>query len=249
LRNVIARYYNALFRAGVNADLVSPETDLAKYKLVLAPDLIILPDELAEKLNSYVKNGGVLLTDCRTGVKNETNLAHERTLPGLLSSMLGIEIEEYEAITPDFNYRIVSNSLFKDTLTAINYADWVTAKTAEPKAGFDQWHLKSMAAVTRNKFGNGTGWYVGTIAREDRFYDAVISSVLHDAGIQKYPGLPQGVEISYRVGNNRKLLFIINHNEEPVDVPVLTGKTELITGKKTQEIWKLGIYDVAVIEL
>jgi beta-galactosidase len=249
VRSTIARYYNALFRAGVNADLISPETDLSKYKLVLATDLILLPDEMAEKLNNYVKNGGVLLTDCRTGVKDETNLAHERTLPGLLSPMLGIEIEEYEAITPDFSYKIISNELFPDTLTAINYSDWITPKTAEVKAGYNQWHLKSMAAVTRNTFGKGIGWYVGTIAKEEKFYDAVMSSVINDARIETYKGLPAGVEASYRTGNNKKLLFLINHNEEPKNVPVPSGKTELITGKKTQGTLELGIYGVAVIEL
>jgi beta-galactosidase len=249
VRSVIARYYNALFRTGVNADLISPETDLTNYKLVLAPDLILLPDEMAEKLNNYVKNGGVLLTDCRTGVKDETNLAHERTLPGLLSPMLGIEIEEYEAITPDFSYKIMSQDLFTDIYTAINYSDWITPKGAEVKAGYDEWHLLSMAAVTRNVFGKGKGWYVGTIAREEKFYDELMSAVIKDAGIEPYKGLPVGVEASYRTGNNKKLLFLINHNEEPKNVPVPSGKTELITGKKTQGTLELGIFGVAVIEL
>jgi len=117
------------------------------------------------------------------------------------------------------------------------------------KAGFDQWHLKSMAAITRNKFGQGIGWYVGTIAREDKFYDAVISSAIKDAGIEKYQGLPLGIEVSYRTENKRKLLFLINHNEEPKIVPVPIGKTELITGRKTQGTLELGIYGIAVIEL
>jgi beta-galactosidase len=238
-----------LFRAGVNADLVSPETDLTKYKLVLAPDLILLPDEMAEKLNNYVKNGGVLLTDCRTGVKDETNLAHERTLPGLLSPMLGIEIEEYEAITPDFTYKIMSQDLFTGTYTAVNYCDWITPKGAEVKAGYDEWHLLSMAAVTRNSFGKGKGWYVGTIAKEEKFYDELMSSVIKDAGIDAYQGLPVGVEAIYRTGNIKTLLFLINHTEEPKNVPVPSGKTELITGKKTQGMLELGIYGVAVIEL
>ena len=93
-RAVMGKYYNALFRAGVNADFVRPDADLSKYKLVLAPDLYVLPDKIANSLNEYVHQGGVLLADCRTGVKDENNLCHKRTLPGLLSPMLGIRIEE-----------------------------------------------------------------------------------------------------------------------------------------------------------
>jgi beta-galactosidase len=91
----VARYYDALFRAGVNTDLISPEADLSGYKLVFAPDLAILPDARARKLTAFVERVGVLLADARTGVKDENNLAHERTLPGLLSDILGITIEEY----------------------------------------------------------------------------------------------------------------------------------------------------------
>ncbi|MBA7568129.1 Beta-galactosidase bgaB [subsurface metagenome] len=157
VRDAIARYYNAFFRAGINVDMISPEADLLKYKLVLTPDLIVLPDELAEKLNNYVKNGGVLLADCRTGVKYEANLAHKRTLPGLLSPMLGIEIEEYGAITPDMEYELKSENTFSGSYSAIHYCDWITTKGAEVLAGYEQWHLKSFAAVTRNSYGQGKG--------------------------------------------------------------------------------------------
>ena len=77
----------------MNVDIVQPGDDLSGYKLVLAPHLHVLPDEVANQLVEYVRDGGVLLADCRTGVKDETNLAYARTLPGLLSPALGIEIE------------------------------------------------------------------------------------------------------------------------------------------------------------
>jgi beta-galactosidase len=143
----------------------------------------------------------------------------------------------------------MSQDIFTETYTAVNYCDWITPKSAEVKAGYDEWHLLSMAAVTRNSFGKGKGWYVGTIAKEEKFYDELMSSVIKDAGIDAYKGLPVGVEAIYRTGNNKTLLFLINHTEEPKNVPVPSGKTELITGKKTQGTLELGIYGVAVIEL
>jgi beta-galactosidase len=250
VRDAIARYYNALFRAGINVDMINPEADLSNYKLVLTPDLIVLPDELAEKLNNYVKNGGVLLTDCRTGVKDETNLAHERTLPGLLSPVLGIEIEEYGAITADMQYELKSTNTFAKSYTAVNYCDWITPKGAEVLAGYEQWHLKSFAAVTRNSYGQGKGWYVGTVVKEESFYDELITKLLADAGIKTYIDLPIGVEASIRQGDSKKLLFLINHTEESrvVKVPAVVKK-DLLSGEKTEKNIELGIFGVAVIEL
>jgi beta-galactosidase len=197
-----------------------------------------------------VKQGGVLLADCRTGVKDEHNLCHPRTLPGKLSPVLGIVIEEYEALTGDLKYRVTGKKNLPGEFTAEHYVDWVTAKKARTLAEHTQWHLKSFAAVTRNSFGKGRGWYVGVIAREEEFYDLLIAGLLTDAGIQAIVHPPLGVEVSVREGKKgKKLLFLINHTEEPQTVRVPSGKTEVIKGRKTKESIELGPLDVALIRL
>jgi hypothetical protein len=45
------RYYNALFRAGVNVDMIRPTEKLDGYRAVLAPDLYVLPDAVAGNLS------------------------------------------------------------------------------------------------------------------------------------------------------------------------------------------------------
>ena len=172
-QEAIKRYYNALFRAGVNVDIVRPGDDLSGYKLVLAPHLHVLADDVANQLVEFVSGGGVLLADCRTGVKDETNLAYDRTLPGLLSPALGIEIDEYESLAlgitdkeeddlQDPNRRA---SWAKATLPCITPTG-SSRRPPMPLARYDQPHLKEFAAVTRNEFGEGIGWYVGTIVSE-----------------------------------------------------------------------------------
>ena len=48
-QDAIRRYYGALFRAGVNVDMIRPTDDLSGYKAVFAPHLYILGDEAAKK--------------------------------------------------------------------------------------------------------------------------------------------------------------------------------------------------------
>ncbi|MHC4159790.1 MAG: beta-galactosidase [Planctomycetota bacterium] len=247
---VMRRYYDALFRAGVNVDFIPPKADLSKYKLVLAPDLYVLPDCLAGKLNEFVRAGGVLLADCRTGVKDENNLCHKRTLPGLLSPMLGIKIEEYSAVPGDAKYKVTGTDDFPGSFTATKYVDWLTPENAKALAAYEeQWHLEPFAAVTKNTYGKGTGWYVGTIFEEDAFYDQLIEKLLQDADIEPLVKPPLGVEVSVRQGNDRKLLFVINHTEQPQTVNVPKGKLELLSGEKTKNTITLKKFDVAVIKL
>jgi beta-galactosidase len=248
-QDAVRRYYRALFRAGVNVDIVSPDARLSAYKLVLAPNLYILPDALAARLNAYVKQGGVLFADCRTGVKDETSLCHARTLPGRLASMLGIEIQEYESLGDGLTYAITGTEDFPGPFTAVQYVDWLTPKKAEVLAGYDQWHLTSFAALARHRFGRGFGWYLGAVVREETFYDQLLARLLADAGVRPLVTPPAGVEVSLRQGAGRKLLFLLNHTEQTQTVAVPAGKQELLSGRKTAACLDLPPFAVAVVRL
>jgi len=245
----MSRYFRALFRAGVGVDMIKPTEDLSQYRLVIAPALTIVPDALAARFSEYVKSGGVLLADCRFGVKDETNLCHERTLPGLLSDALGITIEEYEAMDEATEYRIVGKTGIEGAFTAVEYADWISPQGSEVLAGFDQWHLREFAAATRNRFGDGLAYYLGTIAREEGFYDLLIAEILKGAKVQPPLAPPPGLEVTLRQNGKRKLLFLVNHTEERKSVPVASGKKELLTGETTGKAIELDAYGVAVIKL
>jgi beta-galactosidase len=244
----IRRYYDALFRAGVNVDVVPPAADLSAYKLVLAPELFVLPDAVARKLVSFVEQGGVLLADLRTGVKDGTGLVHARTLPGLLAPALGIEIEEYEALAA-VEYPLAAFAPLDGRFTASRYADWITAKGAEVVASYSGWPVKEYAAVTRHAHGKGRGWYVGTVVKEEGFYDRLAQALLKDAGIEPVLAAPRGVEVALREGAGRKLLFVLNHTAAPVTVRVPAGKRELLTGQVTSGTLELAVLGVAVLEL
>jgi beta-galactosidase len=247
--NAVRRYQRALFRAGVNVDMIAPAEDFSQYKIIFAPHLYILPDAVARRLNEFVTNGGILVTDGRTAVKDETGLMHERTLPGLLSEMLGITIEEYESLSAGMEYGVMGKNGFSGTYIAGQYADWVMPQGAEVLAGFEPWHMQSFAALTRNRFGQGYGYYAGVNVKEETFYDALVADVLAHAGIRPVTKPPAGVEISVREGDGKRLLFAINHTEQKQTVSVPAGKSELLTGATTGDTLELDVYSVAVVKL
>lgn len=248
-QNSIRRWHRALFRAGVGVDMVRPGSDLAGYKVVFAPHLLVLSDGTATQLSDFVRSGGTLATDCRTGVKDETSLCHARTLPGLLSEALGISIEEYEALSSDITYTVTGSVPLPGSFSAVQFADWITARGAEVLAWYEEWHMREFAAATRNRFGSGWGYYVGTIIRNDAFYDAIVADILGHAGVAVEVQPPAGVEASAREGAGKKLLFLVNHTEEKKVVKMQPGKQDLLTGKTTGSTVLLEPYGVAVIRL
>ncbi len=250
------RVYEALVRAGVNVDIVQSTDDLSNYRAVFAPDLYVLPDAVAETLSGYVEAGGVLFTDSRSGVKDETNLCSARTLPGLLTDALGITIEEYESLGNDrgrgdpFTYNVTGVGDFADgTFTAMRTSEWVLPQGAEVLAGYDAWHMTDFAALTRNRFGKGWGYFLGTVVDEPVFYDRLVADILAHAGVTAPMTPPEGIEVSLRQNDERKLLFVINHTETSQTVAVPAGKRELLGGKETAASITLDRFGVAVIEL
>jgi beta-galactosidase len=244
----IRRYYDAFFRAGVQLDVVPPTADLSGYRLVLTPELFVLPDAVAAKLVAFVAQGGVLLADLRTGVKDETGLVHARTLPGLLAPALGIEIDEYEALSA-VEYGLAGKPPLAGRFTATRYADWITPRGAEAVLGYSDWPVKEFAAVTRHRHGQGRGWYVGTVVKEEGFYDALARALLADAGVAPIVTPPAGVEVVTREGSGRKLLFVLNHTAVPQRLQVPAGKRDLLGERVTSGILELPPLGVAVVEL
>jgi beta-galactosidase len=239
----------------VNVDIVQPGDDVSHYKLVLTPHLHVLPDAFAEQLVEYVKSGGVLLADCRTGVKDETNLAYDSTLPGLLSPALGIQIDEYESLglgitdKESVKYKIHDAQDPDQEFVAIHYADWIRPTEAETMWRYKEPHLDSFAAVTRNEFGGGIGWYIGTISEQPEFYDGLIAEALMDAKIEPLVKLPLGVEAAVREADDRALLFLVNHTAEDQSIAMKRRGKELLSDRQVAARVALEPFGVAIIRL
>lgn len=253
-KNRIRRFYEPLWRAGVNVDFVPPAADFSPYRVLIAPNLHVLPDALAGRIEAFVRAGGVFVTDCRTAVKDEWNLCHDRTLPGLLSDCLGIRIEEYESLEHpggSSEFAIEGQGALQGDFTAHLYADWVQPGTAEVLATYKtQWHLADYAAATRHPCGQGGAYYVGTLVQEGAFYDQLLGAALAQAGVEPVVAeKPEWVEATVREGDGKAVLFLINHADAEATVPVPAGKTELISGETTGDALALTRHGVAAIQL
>lgn len=149
----------------------------------------------------------------------------------------------------EVEYAVVGKQAIDGEYTAVKYVDWTIPEDAEALASFDQWHLESFAAATRNRFGKGTAYYVGAVVSEPAFYDQLIADVLNAGGVSPVLAPPEGVEVSVREGAGKKLLFLVNHTEEKQQVSVPSGKPELLTDETTSDTVTLDAYGVAVIKL
>ncbi len=102
----LAGVHRALNQLNINVDIVPPEADLGRYQLVIAPALYIIGEDLAERLEQYVADGGTLLLTARSGVKDLNNNVVEAMLPGLLADLVGAEVACYEPLPDELDIQI-----------------------------------------------------------------------------------------------------------------------------------------------
>jgi beta-galactosidase len=199
---------------------VASAAELAGYKLVIAPALIIVPETLTRALVDYVKGGGVLVLTARCGMKDEHNALLPLRQPGLLTEAAGVEVEEYYALGEDIPVNGPGLEgrarLWAERLLPVG------ANPAEVIAGYgrDAGWLAGKPAVTRSSYGKGRVYYVGAWL-DHAAQDALLGRITEEAGAAVFPA-PAGVEVRCRrAPDGRAVWFVINHTNEnaTLDLP------------------------------
>ncbi|MFW5686429.1 MAG: beta-galactosidase, partial [Spirochaetota bacterium] len=86
----VERHAHAFARLGVNVDLVDSEQSFDGYKLLVAPMLSMIKPGVAERIDAFVRAGGVFVTTYWSGIVNESDLCFLGGFPGPLAETLGI---------------------------------------------------------------------------------------------------------------------------------------------------------------
>ncbi|MBG0818865.1 beta-galactosidase [Planomonospora sp. ID82291] len=105
-REIALGWYEALWRAGVSADVVPPDADLSGYRLVLAPTLHLTTDETNRRLAGYTAAGGHLLVTYFSGIVDENDHIRLGGYPGAFRDLLGVRVEEFFPLPPGTAVRV-----------------------------------------------------------------------------------------------------------------------------------------------
>jgi beta-galactosidase len=210
----IHKYYAAFFRRNIQVDIVSVDTDISKYDIVLAPVLYMVKPSFAAKLEKFVEAGGTFLTTFFSGIVNESDIVTTGGYPGELRKLLGIWVEEIDALLPEQRNRIVMKEAYGELQGDYGcgmLCDLLHSEGADIIAEYGDDFYKGMPVITRNTFGQGEAWYVASDP-EDRFLDGLLGQLAATKNISSLLDTPEGVEVTARTKDGQQYLFVMNHN-------------------------------------
>ena len=212
------RYYKPFFNVNVGVDIIPEDRDFSGYSIVILPHMIITKPEMENKVKEFVSRGGTLILTYRCDVKDpDNNIPFGKRVPVNYHELAGLYVTETESLQEPDAFPVIGVGEFeREKGVGGIFRDMIEPDGAETLFRYGDEFYGSFAAVTRNKVGDGTVYYIGC-GLDDSLLDTVIQTVMKEQGISVYP-TPDGVE-KVRRGD---IVMYINHNAEEKKVENIT---------------------------
>ena len=242
----IHKYYTYFYERNISVDMIPTDADFSQYKVIVAPVLYMVKEGMKEALEAFVKNGGILITTYMSGIVNESDNVHLGGYPGPLREMAGVWVEEIDALAPEQTNEVK----FTDGTTASCnlLCDLIHLEGAEALATYEKDFYAGMPAATRNTYGEGAAYYVGTqmdAAGLAKILDRAVSEV----GVKAVIPETTGLEVTCRTSDDTRYYYVMNFKDEDQILPEsLAGKIDLISGEVIPAGTVLKKWDVLILQ-
>ncbi|HIZ21334.1 MAG TPA: beta-galactosidase [Candidatus Blautia faecigallinarum] len=247
----VHKYYKAFYEKNIQTDILKVTSDFSKYKIIVAPLLYMMKEGLAEKLESFVENGGILAATYMTGLADENDRCIFGAYPGKLRKLMGLWVEETDALFPEERNSIIirkKTKHLKGVYSSGFLCDILHPETAEVIGEYGKDFYEGTPCVTKNVYGKGAAYYLGTEPDEE-FLEDFVTEICEEAGVHPLLESEGRVEICARENQKGQVIFLINHEQEPAFVKLGADTYEnLLTGKTINGTLQLNSKDVAVLK-
>jgi beta-galactosidase len=241
---VLLDYYEPLRRATQSVDIVPADAPLNAYKLVCAPSLNVIGDELARHLSEYVRQGGHLVLGPRSGMKDEYNSLWPGRQPGPLAPDLGGRVEQFYALLEDVpvqgRWGAGKATIWGEALSADG------AEVLMRYGAGNDW-LDGQPAVLSRAVGKGRITYIGALLDRTVMRTA-IEKMTEAAGLHPALGaVPETVEVCRRTGAGGDVFILINHARQPATVTLPRPMRNVLADSPAGAVVTLPRYGVAIL--
>lgn len=83
----VHHFYRALYENNISTDILKVTANYSKYKIIVAPLLYMMKENVAEKLEQFVGEGGTLIVTYMSGMVDENDKCVFGAYPGSCGSL------------------------------------------------------------------------------------------------------------------------------------------------------------------
>ena len=243
----IHHYYKFFYDNNIGVNMIPVDADFSKYKIVVAPVLYMVKEGMKEALTKFVENGGILITTFMSGLVDQSDNVHLGGYPGPLRELAGVWVEEIDALAPEQTNTITFTDGTRMTCNLL--CDLMHLEGAQLLASYDENFYAGMPAITKNTFGKGCTYYIGTNMGQEGI-DKVLKMATQQAGVHPVVKEPTALEVVCRKTADSTHYYIFNFKETEIVIPdQFVGYTDLLTGKKVESGMRMKHYDALILNI
>lgn len=225
----IEAYHDALMSQNLITDGLQPTADLKKYRLVIAPYLYVIDEQIAANIRDYVAGGGVFCMTRHSAAADPYNKIYNNPLPAFLTDVAGIEIHTFgklegelglKSLLPEVNLN--KATLWEDEIHLLENTQLVATYN-------DGW-MKDASAITLHKYGKGYFVYVGTVP-DKVGKEGLVHWMSELAGVRPVLDCPKGVRAFSRENSQYKILFLFNTTDQLQHIQIGQSSVNMLTGE------------------
>lgn len=160
-REEIFEWYHALFKLNQRVDFIDKHQthkSFNDYKILIAPMMHIVEQELVDQLREFVLNGGVLVSSYFSGVADSNLAIQGQSFGGkFLNDIFGIWVEEFAPMR-EAHGRLTNgfeHYIWREIATLDGSAETIAAYESKDETD-------GAPAITLRSLGKGKAMYVGT---------------------------------------------------------------------------------------
>lgn len=250
--DILRPYYDALYKMNVGTDFIDPSVpDFSKYKLIIVPALYAASDELLNKLNMFVKNGGHVVYTFKSGFSDENVKVRSSVQPGIISEACGISYSQF-TLPQNVSLKGDPYQVGAEQNKIAKWMELITPTTAKVLAYYDHPEWSKYAAITQNQYGKGVATYVGCMT-SPVLTEKIVKEALQKANLW---GTDQALTfpIITKLGKNQQdktVHYYFNYSANPQKIQYLhRSGNELLTNRiiSQNSTLELDAWGVKIVE-
>ncbi len=257
----LARVYAGLRTLGRNVDVVPPTANLAKYRLIAAPGLQIISDDLAANLARFVHDGGTLVLGPETGTRCTDNSLRPTLSPGPLADLAGLVVVNNaskaamagnllggrldQGLRGGYGVRFTDDGEVFEPATIM---EAVELRTATSLASFTGGAMEGRPAVCVNQSGSGRVVHVAFTCHDPLFHERLFTAVGRLAEIVPLLVVPHGVEVATRTVGDKIVYFLLNLTVDAKEVCLPSTMRNLVDETLVDQTLTLPPLGVCVLQ-
>ena len=213
-----------------------------------------LRGDIVERLCEFVERGGSLLCTALTGVTDDSDLCFLGATPYGMTELLGLQRTEVDAL-----YDGESNTLVRQAADTTDFApvyrcsrlcELIKLSSAKPLLVYGEDFYRGTPAATINQYGRGFAFYLSADAEDSCFNDLLRFIALRAQLPIRFPqGLPEGLELTERIGPQGSYIFLQNFSNASQPVPTLPAAQFFWGTRGPKNVDLLSPFDTAIFKL